>query len=421
MVNSTHTRDRRYGSRSVIDQRPIVRDYAGEGATRCLAPWHLPMQVAYGSFTEYEVFTGKQVPHSVTGEPLDVSWTERVGTVRTYQALVRCRVCPNCTALNSYIWAEAAKAFHDEIVEDGGETVAVTLTFSDFKFREWWELDRERRALDYEACDLPDAALAARDEPLPRRFFPNNREHLRVAIAGLKRELTLYNKRLNEHAARKPGILPIRHAWMSALEFGTKKGRPHLHAIYHLKGDVNKCRLFRRHAKRDWSSRIGFTKVKPVRSYAGCSYASKYIGKTYDAGYLAFYEALRDRPKGPYGSPIISDAEAVERARILGVAKLQRTRTRSSLGYRARGVKDRPPTEHNEIDEIPFPDETGATARPHSDYQRDDGWCRECGSLDGCDCEASHRSRADGGELDHFRSRVEAPPTMEDERRCTSH
>lgn len=379
------------------------RDYAGAGPTRCQMPLALKAD-RLRSFTRYQCCTGKTVPHSVTGEPLDVSWVETVSHDDFMHRQVRCRVCPNCVALNSWVWARAACSFHDEVMDEGGSSAAVTLTFSELTFRRWWEEDRERRALEFEVEGKLPEAEELRRAPAPVRYFSNNREHILIARAGLGRELTLYNKRLRIHAARKPGILPVIKAWMGALEFGTKRGRPHLHLIYHLEGDDRRCRLFRRHAARDWSTRVGFTKVKRVCTYAGCSYASKYIGKPYDAGYRAFFERLRGNGKGSFGTPILTAEQSVEYARLLAVIKCQRSRTRSSLCYRSRGIPA-PEDANRRLDgnEVSLfsPREKLPSKTDHPEGhlplapQRSEDACRECGSLDGCDCARSSRPCTD--------------------------
>lgn len=369
------------------------KDYAGAGATRCLMPLALKAS-RVRSFTRYQCFTGKQVHHSVTGELLDVSWSEHVARDDFVHSQVRCRICPNCIALNSWIWAKAACLFHDTVMDDGGSSAAVTLTFADNTFRRWWGEDRDRRALEFEKLGKLPEAQEIRNESPPGRFFPNNREHIRLAVRGLGRELTLYNKRLRIHAARKPGILPTIKAWMGALEFGTKRGRPHLHILYHLQGDETRCRWFRRHAKSDWATRVGFTKVNRVCTYSGCSYASKYIGKTYDAGFRIFFENLSGNSKGRFGTPVLTEAQSIEYARLLAVAKCQRTRTRSSLGYRSRGVTA--PTQHTQVGSPPPHDHhthnSSSTAKLWGDVVAQD---------DGCDS-----GRSDHQYTDHWEEHV---------------
>lgn len=361
------------------------KDYAGTGKTRCLMP--RPLKASrVRSFTRYEVTSGKQVPHSVTGKLLDVSWSEHVSRDDFVHAQVRCRICPNCVALNSWIWAQAACTFHDKSMDEGGSSAAVTLTFSDVTFRRWWEADRDRRALEFEHHGKLPEAQELRHAIPPGRFFPNNREHIKLAISGLGRELTLYNKRLRIHAARKPGILPTIKAWMGALEFGTKRGRPHLHVLYHLQGDESRCRLFRRFSKHDWAKRVGFTKVKRVCTYAGCSYASKYIGKTYDAEYRSFFERLTDNSKGRFETPVMTEEESIEYARLLAVVKCQRTRTRSSLAYRSKGVPTSTDVSSSSEEDVSFVETTGGPA-PRHEYPLITSFCRECGSFDGCDCD----------------------------------
>lgn len=393
------------------------RDYAGTGKTRCLMP--RPLKASrLRSFTRYEVFTGKQVPHVVTGKLLDVSWSEHVPHDDFIHAQVRCRICPNCVALNSWIWAQAACSFHDNVLDDGGSSAAVTLTFSDFTFRRWWEADRDKRVLEFEAeGNLAEAEVLRLAIP-PGRYFPNNREHIKLAMSGLGRELTLYNKRLRIHAARKPGILPIIKAWMAALEFGTKRGRPHLHVLYHLQGDERRCRLFRRFSARDWSTRVGFTKVKRVMTYAGCSYASKYIGKVYDAGYLEFIKRVEGRPRK---GPLLTEDESVEYARLLAVVKCQRTRTRSSLAYRSNARPTTPVVSEGgklaslQLVEAPPPGD--------DEYPITNSFCRECGSTDGCDCKEPLNPYTDHWEehVAQFWAAVHDPPAGEDSDNGSEH
>lgn len=388
------------------------KDYAGEGFTRCLNP--RPLKAArVRSFKRWECFTGKQVRHTVTGDLMDVSFIHHEAHDDFIHSQVRCRICPNCIALNSWVWAKAACHMHDEVMDGGGSSAAITLTFDERTFRRWWEEDRDARAREFEAEDCSDAALAAREQRPPGKYFPNNRDHIRIAIAGIGRELTLYNKRLLIHSRRKPGILPVIKAWMGALEFGTKRGRPHLHVLYHLEGDEKKCRLFRRHASRDWSTRVGFTKVKRVCTYRGCSYASKYIGKAYDAGYHAFFKSLSDRPKTSFGTPVMTEADSVEYARLLAVLKLQRTRTRSSLGYRSKGITV-PPVN---LDDFAPPKSMNIDAPTL--------FCRECGSLsceanegkeDGCgECRSIRPCTDDNDELLWVPTSVYSPILLEDE------
>jgi hypothetical protein len=279
--------------------------------------------------------------------------------------------------LNSWTWAQAAKAHHDEVMDAGGVTMAVTLTFSDHWFVKAWVSDRERRALDLEALGEDEAAEATRGLPAPGKFFPNNRHHIQVAKEYLGAELTKYHKRLREHAARKPGFLPRLEGWMGAFEFGTKAGRLHVHLLYHLKGSVELLRRFRRHASGDWNRRVGFTKIKPVSTYAGCSYASKYIGKTYDAACRSFFDRLRSRQLGQFETPMLTEEESIQFARIKRTLALQRCRTRSSLSYKGKFFS------------------LMASKKPTNDHRTGDWWCPTCGALDGCDCiHTDHRRTA---------------------------
>lgn len=177
---------------------------------------------------------------------------------------VRCRHCPMCTAAARHDWAERTVREH----EASKFSIFGTLTFSERWFARRW---REENSYDVESTfiDVPD-------------FEERNRQ---TELKWLLQEFTNWLKRLRS-SGRK-------FRYFAVTEFGSEKGRPHIHFIMHLYRGAS-YRETRKALKANFehfpgctcgpgeNCRVGWADIDQVRTEGACHYVCKYLSKQWE-------------------------------------------------------------------------------------------------------------------------------------------
>lgn len=216
---------------------------------------------------------------------------------------VRCRTCKQCIRAAQYYWYLRAI---DEYTASNYSAFG-TLTFSEqFFSRKWMEENSGRNGTFWSSAPA---------------FDERGRQQ---ELSYVLRELTLCLKRL-----RKAGW-SLRY--MAVTEFGTEKGRSHIHFVMHIGAcdsyDVQKpYSEFRKALKEQWehfpgcrcqkndkgyyieNCRVGWADVRPVLSNHRAAYSCKYIGKQrdnvdYNGEIHSVDERCRIRASIRYGSRV---------------------------------------------------------------------------------------------------------------------
>lgn len=271
----------------------VIKDYAGLcqfGYATKLREERVPMRSDVEMFYSSPVEGGTTVGGAF-GEPISQMKAGRTEYVRRIHPCGKCTVCINWRKAK---YQRAALGFF----RTTAVTVLGTLTYDNSWYARKWrekvnrdvetELARYRENLIVKGKKLPgyDEAIAQERQRLEAEINERDRSGLfdrdRVA-EWLNQERSAMVKRLRsslkERADWSGAALTAR---IEVLELGARKGRVHLHLLWHWdnvpRGFVRKLKEWLRN---DWQHKqgVGFIQLRKVRDDASAVYQCKYIGK----------------------------------------------------------------------------------------------------------------------------------------------
>lgn len=221
---------------------------------------------------------------------------------------VRCRTCPKCIDAAKHYWFLRALDEYEASMYSAFGTLTFGEQFFDRKWREERSTAIENYSWATEEAKLEYAEISGVNGPVPEFDERGRQDELKYVL----RELTLCLKRM-----RKAGW-SLRY--MAVTEFGTEKGRSHIHFLFHMPQGSEPFADFRKALKENWehypdcsckkndqgyyveNCRVGWADVRPVRSNHRAYYACKYIGKQRRDG---AFERHRLRASQRYGAGVM--------------------------------------------------------------------------------------------------------------------
>lgn len=272
----------------------VVKDYAG----RCAWAFRAELREERMNFVrDRDVFVsspveGGPVQGGAHGDPLNQLIA---GETQYVRRLHPCGKCTTCINWRKAKYQRAALGFY----RTTAVTVLGTLTFDNSWFaRQWREkvngdvparLAEFRKNLrDAEGNPLAgfDEFIEAKEKELnwvPFSYDPKNKLHKERAVEWLEQERSAMLKRLRSSLKDRADWQGARlTARIEVAELGSRKGRLHLHLLWHWDlvppGFVRKLKEWLRC---DWQhkSGVGFIQLRKVRDDAAAIYQCKYIGK----------------------------------------------------------------------------------------------------------------------------------------------
>lgn len=235
----------------------------------CQQPAYVHLRRARLGVTNWEVpyvappgLTYPSGPGTIKGIGLKVR-----STVSDVELLaVRCRRCPSCIHRDKMEWVERAQAE----TKAAKFTLLATMTFSEQWFaRKWREENGHDIGLTWDDVQPPD--LERRDRAEISKW--------------LLSEFSLWCKRV-----RKSGR---KFRYMAVVEYGKKRGRPHIHFLYHSQCTEDFDTLIAALKAQSEhfpgcscaageNCRIGWLDCEPLRDDGGIHYVAKYMRKSWD-------------------------------------------------------------------------------------------------------------------------------------------